>query len=586
MSQAGSRPSGERAFTNPLSNVVVLSAFNMGEGMDTAGRRKLPLRCAPQFLHEVTHHWCFDSPVGLVLTLLQMRARRRALAMIQAESLAQVGELASESSSDDVYDILEDVIRVDATLEIMRPLSEGLALFAEHDLVPGHTKIISRPSLLASVLFVDPEEREQEHFEILPGKLAEVRLEARHIRRKADLLLQPLSCHDGGYLAGYLTVKYLYRMVISRSDHYLDPDFFFHYLRCVMYEDWDLVVLLLDDSINEYKVSSEVVRHCQQRLVDFLNHDHALSTRVFESRGMAGDTEKFTYRGEMLEIDFNYYSPLASSNLGQAKIALSKLLDELFGTWPDEPLLQSALRTDLDILGLRSTITIAHGLFKASITRGRMLQLFAEGFDFPVFATGAPNGLDPGWKDTVRAELIVTTSPPGLFFFIGCKGHIIHQASFGEDSTVHDYLITPLIDWERREELGRAGDAAVETVLQNSGLNAVLEDVRARIADVREQIFISRAFPVPDSLLSSMQNWMKRDGFLPVLNGDLALLLDGAALSLCAPFGVNPGEILAGRKWSCATVAEVISEFNLRVFQRGGYQPFVIYDGRPVFSLV
>lgn len=73
------------------------------------------------------HHWCFQSAVGSTLSLLYLRARRTALVI-------SVQEEKSTPASDS--DVVEDLGRYELVVNLLRPLAEGLALFAEFDVVP------------------------------------------------------------------------------------------------------------------------------------------------------------------------------------------------------------------------------------------------------------------------------------------------------------------------------------------------------------------------------------------------------------------------------------------------------------------
>src|SRR4051794_8760091 len=106
------------AFTDPVSNITVLPSREVEHnlvGLLTGD--PLPIRFAPSFIHEVTHHRCFFSPVGNTVALLNLRARRRALAsVLEHEDPDPLGERA--------LDIFDDFIRYETAMEALRPLSE------------------------------------------------------------------------------------------------------------------------------------------------------------------------------------------------------------------------------------------------------------------------------------------------------------------------------------------------------------------------------------------------------------------------------------------------------------------------------
>src|SRR5437667_214835 len=118
-------PAGGRSFTDPVTNWTLISGVDLDRhlaGMMQAGRYPI------DFLHELVHHWCFHTPVGLALALLQLRARRRAV-LLAGEQDNHLGF--------DTWDVLDDTVRYETAITLMRPLAEGLALYAEFDALPG-----------------------------------------------------------------------------------------------------------------------------------------------------------------------------------------------------------------------------------------------------------------------------------------------------------------------------------------------------------------------------------------------------------------------------------------------------------------
>mgnify|MGYP003289546860 CR=1 FL=1 len=124
----------QRSFINPVTNLTVISSFRSEDHLPALASSTLPWSCLPAFLHEATHHWCLMHPVGGALALLNLRARRAATAL----------ERRSRFGADDSARLVSDVLRYEAFINVQRPLAEGIAMFAECDLVPGTS--LSRPS--------------------------------------------------------------------------------------------------------------------------------------------------------------------------------------------------------------------------------------------------------------------------------------------------------------------------------------------------------------------------------------------------------------------------------------------------------
>lgn len=563
----------QRAYTNPFSNAVVLSRFNLGEGLDTTARMQLPQRCVPQFLHEVMHHWCFDSPVGLTSALLQIRARR-----------AAVSALFCEVNDAIRYAVAQDVTRVSCFLEFVRPVFEGLALFAEHDLTIGESEIISRPALLTGVMFAGRQIDPGGYLKLAPLIMESTRLTSAHIRRKANLFLQPFCGTSDGYLAGYLFIRLLYRIVLERCQAYADSDFFAHALRCWVFDDWDLVDLLLEGATDYEKWVEQMVLYCQKRIAEFIEVTEDDLAR-FERRGVAGDADLFEYHGPHLHLNSYSHPVLHAGTRGKQK--LKSLFDELFREQPGPPVLRAMFFSDLDLLGLRTTLTLGHGAFDATVTSGRMLQLRTEDFPYPLFATGAPENLSAGWSENVQVDLILATSPPGAYQFISGQNGIIASQSFGSDPEIPDYLQTSMVDWEKRHRKMEIEDNAVAQVLADSVEESVMEITLGRVRRTRNAVFELKGLSLtPDELIESAQQMLSKDGFLPVLDNSSQLVLDAAAISVCAALRVDPAEALPNWRWTCDEACSTVDHVNecfLRAFR---FRPFLLHNGNVIFSMI
>jgi hypothetical protein len=151
-----------QAWTDLVSNITSLTPTTteddprpwFGWGQADPGRLSV-------FLHEATHHWCFTSPVAFAIAGLTLRAR---LGMVQA--------LNGERHRDLEMSIVHDLVRVNTAVALLRPLAEGLALFAEFDAVSRiWSKAVSPVLQSLFQFFVDPK-RGAFLFQKLPGEAA------------------------------------------------------------------------------------------------------------------------------------------------------------------------------------------------------------------------------------------------------------------------------------------------------------------------------------------------------------------------------------------------------------------------------
>src|ERR1035441_6353696 len=225
----------------------------------------LPASTYSSFVHEATHHWCSTSPLGTALSLLFLRAGRGVLRW------ARSGEDSGLSDSLAAY----------ATFQIaitwLRPLHEGLAQFAEYDVRPnlfGPGRLDSPPVVAAMFYLFDIEARANKaqwddqrraYYELLDD-IDRWRLSPATVDRKAELLLPPIAAESRAYLLGYLTIKQLYRQARRAQPQLEHADAFMILVRKLVFGDYALVGVILDDSRSPLERGLELGRRLHQRL--------------------------------------------------------------------------------------------------------------------------------------------------------------------------------------------------------------------------------------------------------------------------------------------------------------------------------
>ena len=252
----------DRSWTDLITNLTHLSAARVDEDFDALmGWGSLPPKLLPGFLHELTHHWCFLSPVGFTLATLQLRARRACYLLAKG-----TGDTVALSER-----LWVDLSRYETVTTMLRPLAEGLALFAEFDAMSGsNSEILSTPSELTGAFFFnygdfDPTAPLVMMFDSHRAPLMKMRGDYECFRRKRALLQQPLNTADGGYLPGYLTVRTLW-LHLARVDSRLltETDLAMTYLRSFFYDDDGLVHLMLRPWSGQDD-SAAIVRYIAER---------------------------------------------------------------------------------------------------------------------------------------------------------------------------------------------------------------------------------------------------------------------------------------------------------------------------------
>lgn len=163
---------------------------------------------------------------------------------------------------------------------MMRPISEGLALFAEFDLRLGSSQVIS--ATLGSALncfgFATDERARslEKHMErAVHQLLLQMRSQRQFIERKAHVFAHPHECGEG-YLAGYIAVKALHTLLISRCPALEDRDLFLSFLRSYLYDDPGFALTILSDERNSANRIASYVDSWFSALLD----DRSLSQTV------------------------------------------------------------------------------------------------------------------------------------------------------------------------------------------------------------------------------------------------------------------------------------------------------------------
>src|SRR5579871_6314990 len=111
---------GEAAWTDLFSNQTQLSGFNPIEDLyPLFAESKIPDKCVSSFLHEATHNICFQSYVGYAAAYLHCKMLLDMIGTTDPKSVVR-----------------PNWIKLRTLHTLMRPISEGLALFCEFDVAP------------------------------------------------------------------------------------------------------------------------------------------------------------------------------------------------------------------------------------------------------------------------------------------------------------------------------------------------------------------------------------------------------------------------------------------------------------------
>ena len=202
------------ATTDLVSNNILIEALRTPEGRKGVLRGKLPRTTLPAFLHEVTH-WCFLSPIGATAAALRIRSDE---------------ELWRAKTREDIHHAARWRVISEMLNETYRPLSEGLALFAQHYLRMTPDGLASEPLAWTTAHFLEipdldarlrkvtlnstvprsediPDELFEEFCARTNALLDDVQTAQDQVDEVARLATSRLDAAGGGYLPGLLIVK-------------------------------------------------------------------------------------------------------------------------------------------------------------------------------------------------------------------------------------------------------------------------------------------------------------------------------------------------------------------------------------------
>ncbi|MFG2022147.1 hypothetical protein [Streptomyces sp. NPDC048825] len=594
------------------------------------------------FLHEVTHHWCFRSDVGQALLFLAARADMNAHALSALSD--DIDERPNNDVSDDLWGefvrdlgpllraavedprsrlgsrlesvrndlglaVHDDVIRIQVALALLRPLAEGLALFAEFDAISRIQSEVWSPLPYSVALNFAGRERlaQGPHVEpfnimLIAGELlSRVRSSPLALSRKASMLGSPLKTGSpltrgsGGYLLGYLTVKSLWRHLLTQDFRlFAETDLSLMYMRSFFYDDLGLAALLVQPPISDCMLSTQrIIDHLQERIT------------VFEG---------------VRKADVRAYEEHVLSSGGADWVRRSGLLRSAAEDERDIRLMRRA-REDIKSSAAAETFGFAASLAVERFNRIAPRRTYLTACSVPVRVTDAhdpPGALNVVWKElpilTIPAEDLVRETSEELTAVGGTDGSSLQlDIVLGTATARGDFLArgAVLCDGKRvmacsvsglpehqariREEMVagfRARDALLKEsetlqkiagrIVENDwGLRWNRDHVLGQLDNIVDQLYRPTAlcFAREGTDLDALADRMDQRGLLSVL-GSSTLLRNMTLLGLSA--GLNAHE---------SVVAEHFQELGLifddtlreaaRLWETEGFPPRVVRSGGP-----
>lgn len=569
-----------QAWTDLVSNITSLTPSTVDDdprswlGWGQAKAEQLSV-----FLHEATHHWCFTSPVAFAIAGLTLRARLGMVRMIH-------GERDLEDS------VISDLISADTAVALLRPLAEGLALFAEFDATTRiHSKAISPVLQSLFQFFIDPQ-RHVSVYQRLPGEIAiaanigevlyDLRTDPATLDRKASLFLKPFSLDAGGYLPGYLAVKSLWRAASRR--HFLlanETDSFLMYLRSYLYDDWGLVATLLSPGSEPIRSAENVVNYLNGRINQW---------------------------NELTEEDFSEYENSVAVNRGSgplvlhgirvedgvvesSRIRLNDLINELVASSKaDESITSTIAAWSTSVLQRRQFMNLTSVPIELCGTADGLPEVRWQGISLfkPKSSefTAAPDDL------IGEAQLEVVFSLRDDRFE---RAAVVHRANkvlicttFGLDSDAEDTRVNILRAFLERSRVIEAEEgmrATVDQIVKTSWFQVAVDHWKSQLDAVIDEFFkdVSLRFARDYDAVDYCAASMSQRGLQPILKK--SSVIKGLAL-LGLATSLNPAESFVKDVFEKRGISltQTLAELN-EAYESIGYPPQV-YASDQLFTTV
>lgn len=496
-----------RSWTDPVTNTISLSGFDIVGYTRWLHNRRVEINeILPDFLHEFTHHWCFNSLVGGTLSLMQTRARQTAF-------------LTECKTPEARRQTLEDLVRVRASLNLLEPLAEGLAQLAEFDVELSKTGYMSSTLVAALHCFGFSLEGKEEPALALKVLLQNVRRSLEFCERKAGRFARPVSGADP-YLGGYLAVKALWPSAARRSKVMQHPDVFLGYLRSWFYDDPVLVSVLLSKRTSGIASASAISQHVRDRFNQFLSCDLGREVELWVKSAVVPKTDIVT--------------PGIGRTREQFEQANSEL-EPIFYEHETEPELDDRIKAVLlfkHILATSRRYTVL-GHFSAEIIPGPDGAANIRPLDDPEFNL---TGIAPGLKKAQQGSVfVIWDSQPMLLAALAVTGEqVIHVKMFGEPkpekleevskfAASHDQIIA----------LGGVLDAALDRVAQTLEFLIMRQHLDSESARIAEDLYSEMAtLNATDESRPEIVRQLREAGLFALLNYDADLTRGLAAIGI------------------------------------------------------
>lgn len=273
---------GSRSYVHCLSNKVVLSGDQFERHFSDIIGLRYPSSLIPRFIHEVTHHATFQMPFWTAASL-GLSESEKGILNLNASQL----ELARHADGFLFGCLLQ---------RSLSPLLEGMACFAEFDLLPGLSQTVSAPSTLLSTLLILEKLNSisggilvlaNDRGVVLREALTSARRTKEFVERRSDFLASGYNPLANTHLFGYVFFKAFWVTARRRTPAFEDPELFLAYVLEYVFADAEATSIVLDFQQNAEERIQRVLDRVRVLLYDIACIDQSAAALLLDQRGGA-----------------------------------------------------------------------------------------------------------------------------------------------------------------------------------------------------------------------------------------------------------------------------------------------------------
>jgi hypothetical protein len=549
----------DRSLTDAITNKVVLRGLDSIAYLKWFAHRTTKMEpVIPQFMHEFTHHWCFDSSVGRAIAFIRMRA---------AFTLAFEPNKGEEVAALDLSKYLASTI-------LLKPITEGLALFAECDAYSGDSKVNSPVITALLVCFGFPIEGERGQEFSLLALLQGTRLTPDFlVERKARLYFKPFDIDDA-YLPGYLSVKALHAHLKVRVPAFFDPDLFLSFIRTYFYQDPLLVEALLSGEKNEFEAAVAVATRINRRLAELVE-DEELPRRVELFENSIADGQ--------IDLAMTEGIGITPEDSSRADETFSQAVTSLVGDLPrDDEHMRLAAGAILANIQLRRFMVVASAPVEISADVDG--AFYAVSTDGEKLATVSSDEMPLGQQ--CELLFIIDTSATCGFQVIKRSEQIRIVKEFGKSNENREALMSFVLGRELIQQISDLLEDELTTSIRGSLSEPSLNHIKNETVRIAMEQYVSVAtLNVKDEELARVKDLLQKQGLRPFIREDptLARVLAGVGLinTISSKVGTIIGMSGAFLGLDNDVVRESIEQLDAHIGM-----PLLIRSGENLFALV